>query len=239
MNINNLKELLNLNGWAKFKVKDIEKFTFLKSHILNGLKKNQIIDEDFKKKNINSVTELRQKSSELNNNIVNIIRKEYIQDLSFHSLDCFREYIIPLFGKKILSQKFPQIQINISSNQSTKTPPHSEIMSGHSPFTYNFWIPLHKVEGNSGLYLVDLKQSIYASDMEIDGEIKNRYDYLKDFIFFPEVDEGEALIFNPFIYHGSVNHKFKNSRFSIDIRLQSINKPLFQKFNEYFKIIEL
>ena len=126
------------------------------------------------------------------------------------SLDCFREYIIPLFGKKILSQKFPQIQINISSNQSTKTPHIQKSCLDTLRLHIIFGFLLHKVEGNSGLYLVDLKQSIYASDMEIDGEIKNRYDYLKDFIFFPEVDEGEALIFNPFIYHGSVNHKFKN-----------------------------
>ena len=61
---------------------NIENSLFKISYFKWFKKKNQIIDEDLKK-NINSVTELRQKSSELNNNIVNIIRKEYIQDLSF------------------------------------------------------------------------------------------------------------------------------------------------------------
>jgi sporadic carbohydrate cluster 2OG-Fe(II) oxygenase len=239
MNLDNLKKSLNINGWAKFKIKDYEKFTVLQNHIIEELKKNQSIKEEFNKQNISSVMELRQKSSSLSDKIVNLIRKEYIDDLSFQSIDCFRDYIIPLFGNKLLSQKFPQIQINIPSNNSTITPPHTEVMSGHSPYTYNFWIPLHKVEGNSGLYLVDLNKSINICDMEIQGKIKSRYDFLKEYLFFPEVDDGEALIFNGFIYHGSVSHKFKKSRFSIDLRLQSLDKPLFHKFNEYFKIIEI
>ena len=96
MDLNNFKKLLNINGWAKFKIKDYEKFTVLQSHIIEGLKKNKIIKEEFNKQNINSVMELRQNSSSLSDNVVNLIRKEYIDDLSFHSINCFSDYIIPL-----------------------------------------------------------------------------------------------------------------------------------------------
>ena len=120
MDLDNFKKLLNINGWAKFKIKDYEKFMVLQSHIIEGLKKNKIIKEEFDKLNINSVNELRQKSSSLSHNAVNLIRKEYIDDLSFHSINCFRDYIVPLFGNKLLSQKFPQIQINIPSNKVTE-----------------------------------------------------------------------------------------------------------------------
>ena len=77
-------------------------------------------------------------------------------------------------------------------------------MAGHSPFTYNFWIPFHKVEGNSGLYLVEIDKSLELCDSEIEGKISNRYKAINEHLFFPDVDEGEALIFNGFVYHVSV-----------------------------------
>ena len=57
-------------------------------------------------------------------------------------------------------------------------------------------------------------------------------------MYFPKIKFGEALIFNPFVYHGSIYHK-EYARISVDARFQSLNKPLLQKYNDFFKTIEL
>ena len=58
-------------------------------------------------------------------------------------------------------------------------------------------------------------------------------------MIFPKIKFGEALIFNPFVYHGSIYHDSNYARISLDVRFQSLNKPLFQKYNDFFKAIEL
>ena len=102
--------------------------------------------------------------------------------------------------------------------------------------------PLHQAKAMAerlGLYLVEIDKSLELCDSEIEGKISNRYKAINEHLFFPDVDEGEALIFNGFVYHGSVSHKYEKSRFSIDMRLQRFEKPLFQKFNEYFEVLKI
>ena len=55
-------------------------------------------------------------------------------------------------------------------------------------------------------------------------------------MFFPKIKFGEALVFNPFVYHGSIHHKNKRSRISLDVRLQRLDRPLFQKYNDFLEI---
>ena len=112
-------------------------------------------------------------------------------------------------------------------------------MAGHSPFTFNFWLPFHNVETKTGIYIVNSVKSVELCDYEINNKITNRLDLLKEHMYFPEVKYGEALLFNGFVYHGTVDHDVKQARISLDLRLQSRAKPLFQKFNEFFRKVKL
>ena len=58
-------------------------------------------------------------------------------------------------------------------------------------------------------------------------------------LWSPSESLGYSLIFNPFVYHGSIYHNSNYARISLDVRFQSLEKPLFQKYNDYFKTAEL
>ena len=55
-------------------------------------------------------------------------------------------------------------------------------------------------------------------------------------MYFPKIKFGEVLIFNPFVYHGSIYHKSEYARISVDARFQSLNKPLFQNTTIFLKL---
>ena len=40
-------------------------------------------------------------------------------------------------------------------------------MAGHSPYTYNIWIPFHDVTDKSGIFLIDDSLSVKFCDSEI------------------------------------------------------------------------
>ena len=237
--LNNVKKQLRERGWAKIKVDDDKKILNLKMELFNGLLLNKNIFNAFKKNSITDIDSLRIKSKNLNSEVINDIRKVYVNDLSIKTLNCFSENIKNIFGSDILIQRYPQIQVHVTNKTSTKTSPHIEVMAGHSPYTFNFWVPFHNVDFKTGIFIVDADKSVELCDFEINNVIQNRLEILKDHLHFPKVNIGEALLFNGFVYHGSVDHTSEKARISVDVRLQSSIKPLFQKFNEFFKMVKL
>ena len=234
-----IKRQLRDKGWAKINVNEIGKIDLLKNQLIDGVIKNEKINSHFKAHKIFNIEDLRSNALKFNDEVINEIRKVYVDSLSEKIVDCFSESIINIFGRDILIQRYPQIQLNVANKNSTKTFPHIEVMAGHSPFTFNFWLPFHDVENKSGIYIVDSDKSVELCDYEINNKITNRLDLLKEHMYFPEVRYGEALLFNGFVYHGTVDHDVKQARISLDLRLQSSDKPLFQKFNEFFRKVKL
>jgi len=157
-----------------------------------------------------------------------------LNKFSDNILYAFSSALIPLFGRQVLVQKYPQIQVHVGFRDLTRTFPHFEMMAGHSPFTYNIWVPFHDIIDNSGIFIIDDQLSVKLCDEEIQKKIKNRRRLLSDYLFFPKLKFGEALIFNPFVYHGSILHESNKSRISVDLRLQRFSHPLFQKYNDFF-----
>ena len=87
--------------------------------------------------------------------------------------------------------------------------------------------------------MIDDKLSVDLCDKEIKNNINNREKFLFNKMFFPKIKFGEAFVFNPFVYHGSIHHKNKSSRISLDVRLQRLDRPLFQKYNDFFTTLNL
>ena len=42
----------------------------------------------------------------------------------------------------------------------TSLSPHIELMAGHSPYVFNFWIPFHQIDSNKGIWVIDIKRFI-------------------------------------------------------------------------------
>ena len=234
----NHKFNLKSKGWSIIKSQNVNDIELLSKNFLQELKKNKKLNL-FITKNVKSINSLRKIVSKLDDNILNLIRRLYLNKFSTNILKAFSQDLIPIFGKKLLVQKYPQIQIHVGFKNSTKTFPHYEMMAGHSPFTYNIWLPFHDIIDKSGIFLIDDKLSVNLCDKEIKNNINNREKFLFNKMFFPKIKFGEALVFNPFVYHGSIHHKNKSSRISLDVRLQRLDRPLFQKYNDFFTTLNL
>ena len=231
-----LNHRLNLknDGWTIIKSKNISDIEILSKNFLQELKKSKILN--LKIENINF---LRRFVNKLDDNVLNSIRKIYLNKFSENIIKAFSQELAPLFGKKLLVQKYPQIQIHSGFKNSTKTFPHYEMMAGHSPYTYNIWLPFHDIVDKSGIFLIKDKLSVKLCDKEIKNNINDREKFLSKKMFFPKLKFGEALVFNPSVYHGSIYHNNTSSRISVDVRLQKQNHPLFQKYNDFFKTVDL
>ncbi len=234
----NHKYNLKKKGWSVLKSKRLHEIKLLRDNFIKEItenKKNLLISS----KKIKKIETLRKILNKLNDSSLNSIRKKYLNKFSENIIKIFSHELISIFGKNLLIQKYPQIQVHVGKKNSTKTFPHCEIMAGHSPYTYNIWIPFHDVTDKSGIFLIDDSLSVKFCDSEIKKNIKDREKLLSNKMYFPKIKFGEALIFNPFVYHGSIYHKSEYARISVDARFQSLNKPLFQKYNDFFKTIEL
>ena len=234
-----LRRDLIKKGWSIIKCKNLTDIELISKNFINELKKNITLASILKKQNIKDIAGLRKFANKLEDEKLNFIRKQYLNKFSKDIIKTFSSVLIPLFGRQVLVQKYPQIQVHVGFRNSTRTFPHSEIMAGHSPFTYNIWVPFHDIIDNSGLFIIDDKLSVKLCDEEIEKKIKNRRKLLSDYLFFPKLKFGEAIIFNPFVYHGSIQHESNKSRISLDLRVQRFSHPLFQKYNDFFTALYL
>lgn len=231
--MSNHKENLKKRGWSILKAKNSSDIKKLFENFKQHIQVNNLLSLSIKKK-IKDVKSIRKIANKLEDNTLNSIRKMYLNNFSEKIIKIFSHELSPIFGKKLLIQRYPQIQMHVGFKHSTKTFPHAEIMAAHSPYTYNIWLPFHDIIDKSGLFLIDDKSSVKLCDKEIKENITNREKLISKKMFFPKLKFGEALIFNPFCYHGSVYHENSYSRFSLDFRFQSQNKPLFQRYIDFF-----
>ena len=234
-----LKKDLKDKGWSIIESKDLGSINKISKNFINDLKKNKEIGDLLNKEKIFDIDSLRIFTSQLDDSLLNFIRRLYLNKCSENILKSFSSVLVPLFGKKLLIQKFPQIQVHVGYRHSTKTYPHCEMMAAHSPFTYNVWLPFHDIIDNSGIFLIDDELSVKLCDKEIKKNIKSREQLLLEHQIFPKIKYGQALIFNPFVYHGSIYYEKNRSRISVDVRFQKFSNPLLQKYNDFFKTLNL
>ena len=234
-----LRNDLKNRGWTIIKSKKIDDIKKISNNLLNEIKQNSYLRKLIKKNNVKNIEDMRKIANHLDDDKINLIRKLYLKNCSFDILKSFSISIKSIFGKNILVQKYPQIQIHIGYSNSTRTFPHSEIMAGHSPYTYNVWLPFHDIKDESGIFLIDDLSSVKLCDQEIRKKIQSREKLLQKHQQFPKLNFGEALLFNPFVYHGSNLFRSKKARISVDVRFQKFSNPLFQKYNDFFTTLNI
>ena len=64
-------------------------------------------------------------------------------------------------------------------------------MAGHSPYTYNIWIPFHDVTDKSGIFLIDDSLSVRFCDKEIKKNIKDRENFCQIKCIFLKLNLGK------------------------------------------------
>ena len=212
-----------------------------KMHFLNEVK-SQIINEINKitKTNFSDIEQTRSYTKTLDMKEIDKIRRMKLQDVS--------EKLIKALGKKtnliskeqIYLQRYPHFNLNVSDQNESVTISHNEIMAGHAPNTIVCWIPFHDIVDESGLYFLDQEKTMklinktrgfkktFPSDQKIPEMIPN----------CTKLNYGQAVLFNPFVFHGAKNHSNIKTRISIDFRFQGTDYPLFEKNMEYFKVYE-
>lgn len=226
---NNLKKELIQNGWV---IIDLNKEII---KIIKKIFKNKInsVYPDFEKFNLEK---LRQEISLFKySDRLNKIKSLTVPNLSKYGVKGIEGSLNSIFGKKnYLYQRNSHIDINVAKNLFTKTITHAEIMAGHSPYTLTIWVPLHNINDNSGLFLIDLKKSLKVID-GFDINKKKLQNFIKKNKFYPKLKEGQAIMFSSFNLHGSDMHNNPKARMSINFRIHPTNKKLFQKDSLYFK----
>jgi len=162
--------------------------------------------------------------------------------LSYNHLlvESFELTVISLCGRKIFEQRRPYLRLNIPNKDHTSTPAHSDVYFGHSPYTYTFWIPMHDVVDNSGLYIYNKKTSLDMVRNYNFNESIDKYLQVSNFGLPQDVKVmfGEALVFNCGLFHGAHTNN-SSIRISFDTRVQAISKPLFEKNYELFTYREI
>ena len=173
------------NGWSIIKSKDPKLIKQLFEIFKNQIKKNTDLNKDIKNK-IKDIKSTRTMTNKLEDNTLNSIRKIYLENFSKKIVNIFSHELKPIFGKKLLIQRYPQIQIHVGFKHSTKTFPHCEMMAAHSPYTYNIWMPFHDIIDNSGIFLIDDVTSVKLCDKEIKKNVKDREKLVSKNVFLSD-----------------------------------------------------
>ena len=123
----------------------------------------------------------------------------------------------------------------------TSLSPHTELMAGLSPYTFNLWIPFHNIENNKGIWIIDIEDSlkIFKNYKRLkSNELMSRINKSKSFQYIC-LKKGQSVLFNSFIFHGSEQFSADDLRISADVRIQKYNSPFLFKSSEYFSYQKL
>ena len=215
---------LKKNGYDVFSINNIEE---IKNYFC------QFIKNKFEIKNLDEIR--KEKKIET----INTIRSQLIPELSDLIFNSIKKNIKNYFIESVyLIQRYPHIAINHAKDVHSKTLMHSDVYTGHSPFTYTIWIPLHNITDNSGIYILDLKDSLKKID-NLKYDNKNTINFINNKRIFPKFKYGECIIFNGFNLHGSEMHNNPLSRVALNVRINPANVPLMERDSYYFKFFKL
>lgn len=151
-------------------------------------------------------------------------------------------YVETIIGSDVAIQRRFNVSIIDAGDTSSHLDIHRDIESGETPFEVNLWLPLTSPGLRNGLFLLPREDSITAIKTgayriyQAEGRegLTKRY---KDKLVWPSVDIGQALLFSPLLFHGSMPHS-ENTRLSINHRFKHIFAPARceEKNASFFKV---
>ena len=199
------------------------------------------INENLKAEN--NIDAIRKKlatlsKAEINNAMVGLLS---FSDLSEMMIKSCPKLIKSLCGEELFIQRRAHTIINLPGKGQAKQWTHYELMSGISPFSFVMWAPLHDLDDNGGVYYIDQERSSKIMKEEEDVGLVNgpRVLGMMTNQVPAKMKYGEAILFNPFVLHGSIEFDSNMARIACNVRFQSSKKPLLQKNTDYLKFFSL
>lgn len=229
-----LKEMVFGNGYCLVKTNNLEVLKNIQTRLVELVRSNK------KLKNIRDINDLRSNLKLLNGNQINKIILSLLisfPELSSMLVIAFSKSVEKLAGTKIFLQRRSHVMFNVTNFKDNAVAPHIDGMSGISPFAFTLWVPVHEINDNSGIWALDQSSSMESFQMEkFDSvEMGNKFLNIEEKKMKPiPLKFGEAIIFNPFVLHGSLATENPLSRIGISCRFQSRNSPLFMRNSEFF-----
>ena len=229
------KELTFGKGYSIIPIENMKIFkkireSFIQRININFNKKNDI---NFLRREIATMSK-----AQINKCMINLLK---FNDLSELIINSFPKLIKKLCGRELFIQRRATIIMNLPGDGQAKQWTHYEMMSGISPFTYIIWAPFHDLEDSSGVYYIDQQQSLKIMKKEQSEGLVNGptvLNMMQDQKPIP-LKFGQAIIFNPFVLHGSVKFYSEYARIACNVRFQSCSKPLLQKNTDYLRYYKI
>ena len=228
-------ELVYGSGYAVCPVENMKKLRQLRKLFIE-----KINISSGSEKNINVIrkTIAKMSKAEINRSMISLLS---FTDLSEMMIDLCPSLIKTLCGSKLYIQRRAHIIINVPGKQHSQQWTHYEMISGISPFTYVLWAPLHDLEEDTGVYLIDQKTSKYIMEKEEESGLVNGptvYNMMHK-QKPPRLEFGQVVVFNPFVLHGNIEFNSQYARVACNVRVQNSKKPLLQKNSDYLKYFEI
>jgi len=225
----------------------------------NFIKKGFLIEVIEKKKSLNYIDKLIQKSikkilknkqkinlnllhkhveiSKLNNfrlRLINMINSD--KYFKKHYFNLAKNSLFELVGNELMMQKNINLSIQFPNDNSSLLPIHSDVWSGDSPYEINLWVPLVNCYKTKSMYILDPKYN--SNFIKNKNKFKNSvqiYNFLKKNLKWLTIKKGQTLIFNQCLPHGNVVNLEKHTRVSMNCRFKGIFSPYGdKKIGEFF-----
>ena len=148
--------------------------------------------------------------------------REFLPSLT----DCIHEYC----GPDYMLQNKINLSIVMPNDENSVLSGHSDSWTGESPFQINFWIPLTDTYEKNGIFILNEEKSFDIFEKIKNGSDSNFVENLEDGDFV-QVKFGEAVVFNPVLYHGSITNLTNKTRASLNFRAKNLFAP---DLSEYF-----
>ncbi len=224
---------LEQNGYQIIDIENLDLFNQLRVSLIKKLNLSDKTNIEHARIEIAKMSK-----AEVNKSMISLLKKNNLSEMM---VNAFPNLIKKVCSEELFLQRRATIVMNLPGDGQAKQWPHYELMSGISPFTYVIWAPLHDLEEKSGVYYINLKESLKIMKKEEDDGLVNGPSVLNmmhDGLPLP-LKYGQAVIFNPFVLHGNIKFESKLARIACTVRFQSSHKPLLQKNTDYLKYYKL
>ena len=226
-----LEEIVFGKGYCLVKTNNIEVLKNIQTRLVELVRSNKKLQE------VSNINDLRENLKSLTGNEINTVILSLLSftELSSMLVRAFSQSVEILAGGKIFLQRRSHVMFNVTNFKENAVAPHIDGMSGISPFAFTLWVPVHEIEDESGIWARD-----QASTMRCLQQENDNHSVMGDNLLNTEEKEpiplkfGEAIIFNPFVLHGSLAHENPLSRIGISCRFQSRSSPLFIRNSEFY-----
>jgi len=148
-----------------------------------------------------------------------------------------------LVGNELVMQRNPGLSIQLSNDDESLLPLHSDCWQGVSHYAVVVWLPLVDCFKTKSLFILSPDEN--KKILEKFGEfaekgVEDIYQAAKDKVEFLDIPYGSFVIFTPTLMHGNRVNVEDTARWSLNLRFKSAFSPYMDKrIGEYYEPITL